>query len=137
MSDVMKGHPRWMGHSEKFQQNVAHWRRERKTTPVFLLQELHEQHKEAKRCSTGIWGPQVRSVQYATGKSGGQLLIAPKECSSCAKVEWCSVVDVSGGESKVRCCKAQYCIGTWKVRSMNQGKLDVVKQEIARVNINI
>ena len=40
------------------------------------------------------------------------------------------VVDVSGGESKVRCCKERYCIGTWNVRSMNQGKLDVIKQEM-------
>ena len=48
-----------------------------------------------------------------------------------------TVVDMSGGESKVQCCKEQYCIGTWNVRSMNQGKLDVVKQEMARVNINI
>ena len=47
------------------------------------------------------------------------------------------VVDVTGGRSKVRCCKEQYCIGTWNVRSMNQGKLEVVKQEMARVNINI
>ena len=39
--------------------------------------------------------------------------------------------------SKVRCCKEQYCIGTWNVRSMNQGKLEVVKQEMARVNVNI
>ena len=45
--------------------------------------------------------------------------------------------DVSGGESKIRCCKEQYCIGTWIIRSMNQGKLDVVKQEMARVNIDI
>ena len=47
------------------------------------------------------------------------------------------VVDVTGDRSKVRCCKEQYCIGTWDVRSMNQGKLKVVKQEKARVNINI
>ena len=47
------------------------------------------------------------------------------------------VVDVMGDGSKVRCCKEQYCIGTWNVRSMNQGKLEVVKQEMARVNINI
>ena len=47
------------------------------------------------------------------------------------------VVDVTGGKSKVRCCKEQCCIGTWNVRSMNQGKLKVVKQEMARVNINI
>ena len=41
------------------------------------------------------------------------------------------------GESKFQCCKEQYCIGTWIVRLMNQGKLDVVKQEMARVNIDI
>ena len=44
---------------------------------------------------------------------------------------------MSGDGSKVQCCKEQYCIGTWNVRSTNQGKLEVVKQEIARVNINI
>ena len=46
-------------------------------------------------------------------------------------------MDVSGGESKFQCCKEQYCIGTWNVRSMNQGKLEVVQQEMARVNIDI
>ena len=47
------------------------------------------------------------------------------------------VVDVTGDGNKVLCCKEQYCIGTWNVRSMNQGKLEVVKQEMARVKINI
>ena len=47
------------------------------------------------------------------------------------------VVDVTGDGSKVRCCKEQYCIGTWSVRSMNQGKWEAVKQEMARVNIDI
>ena len=46
-------------------------------------------------------------------------------------------MDVTGDGSKVRCCKEQYCIGTWNVRSMYQGNLEVVKQEMARVNINI
>ena len=46
-------------------------------------------------------------------------------------------VDVIGDRSKVRCCKEQNCIGTWNVRSMNQGKLEVVKQEMERVNVNI
>ena len=46
-------------------------------------------------------------------------------------------MDVTGDRSKVRCCKEQYCIGNWNVRSMNQGKLEVVKQEMARVNVNI
>ena len=47
------------------------------------------------------------------------------------------VVDVTGDRSKLQCCKEQYCIGTWNVTSMNQGKLEVVKQEMARVNISI
>ena len=47
------------------------------------------------------------------------------------------VVVVTGDGSQVRCCKEQYCIGTWNVRSISQGKLEVVKQEMARVNINI
>ena len=47
------------------------------------------------------------------------------------------VVDVTGDRSKIRRRKEQYCTGTWNVRSMNQGKLEVVKQEIARVNIDI
>ena len=46
-------------------------------------------------------------------------------------------MDVTGDGSKVQCGKEQYCIGTWNVRSMNQGKFQVVKQEMARVNVNI
>ena len=46
-------------------------------------------------------------------------------------------MDVTGHRSKVQCYKEQYCIGTWNVRSMNQGKLEVVKQEMARVNVDI
>ena len=47
------------------------------------------------------------------------------------------VVGGTGDRSKVRCCKEQYCLGTWNVRSMNQGKLEVVKQQMARVNVDI
>ena len=46
-------------------------------------------------------------------------------------------MDVTGNRRKIRCCKEQYSIGTWNVRSMNQGKLEVVKQEMARVNVDI
>ena len=46
-------------------------------------------------------------------------------------------MDVSGGENKVQCCKEQYCTGTWNVRSMNQGKLEEIKQGMARVNVDI
>ena len=46
-------------------------------------------------------------------------------------------VDVTGDRSKVRCWEEQYCIGAWNVRSMNQGKLEVVKQEMARLTVDI
>ena len=46
-------------------------------------------------------------------------------------------MDVTGGESNVQCCKEQHCIGTWNIRPMTQGKLEVVKQEMARVNTDI
>ena len=46
-------------------------------------------------------------------------------------------MDVTGDRSKVQCCTEQFCTGTWNIRSMNQGKLEVVKQEMARVNIDI
>ena len=46
------------------------------------------------------------------------------------------VVDVTGDRSKVQCCKEQHCIGIWNVRSINQGKFEMAKQEIARVNVN-
>ena len=46
-------------------------------------------------------------------------------------------MDVTGEGSKVQCCKQQYCVGTWNVRSMDQGKLEVVKQEMSRMNVDI
>ena len=53
------------------------------------------------------------------------------------KLKQCPVLDVTGDRSKVRWSKEQYCIGTWNVRSLNRGKLEVVKQEMARVNTDI
>ena len=72
------------------------------------------------------------------GKGGGQFLRPPEKNEAAGpKWKWCSVVDVTGDRSKVQCWKKQYCIGTWNVRSVNQGKLEVVKQEMGRVNIDI
>ena len=73
-------------------------------------------------------------IQYATGdqwrnKSRKNEVTEPKQKQH-------PVVDVTGDGSKVRCCKEQYCTGTWNVRFMNQGKLEVVKQEMARVNVD-
>ena len=67
-------------------------------------------------------------------KNGEKL---QKEWKDEAKQKQHPVVDVTGDGNKVQCCKEQYCIGTWNVRSMNQGKLEVLKQEMARVNIDI
>ena len=79
----------------------------------------------------------LRSVgaQYATGDQWRINSRKNKEMEPKQKQQ--SVVDVTGDGSKVRCCQEQYCIGTWDVRSMNQGKLEVVKQEMARVNVDI
>ena len=79
----------------------------------------------------------TRSVgaQYATGEEWRNNSRKNEELEPKQKQH--PVVDVTGYESKVQCCKEQYCIGTWNVRSMNQSKLEVVKQEMARVNINI
>ena len=63
--------------------------------------------------------------------------ITPERIETEPKQKQHPVVDVTGDRSKVQYCKEQYCIGTWNVRSMNQGKLEVVKQEMSRVNIDI
>ena len=63
--------------------------------------------------------------------------ITPERMKMEPKQKQHPIVDVTGDGSQVRCCKEQYCIGTWNVRSMNQGKLEVVKQEMARVNVDI
>ena len=78
-----------------------------------------------------------RSVcpQYATGDQW--RINSRKNEGMEPKQKQYLAVDVTGDRSKVRCCKKQYCIGTCDVRSMNQGKLEAVKQEMERVNINI
>ena len=79
--------------------------------------------------------PRLVSAQYATGDQWRNNF--RKNEGMEPKQKQYPVVDVTSERSKVRCCKEQYCIGTWNVRSMNQGKLEVVKQEMAKVNINI
>ena len=79
--------------------------------------------------------PKLVAAQYATGDQWKSNSRKNEETEPKQKQH--PVVDVTGDGSKVQCCKEQYCIGTWNVRSMNQGKLEVVKQEMARVNVNI
>ena len=82
--------------------------------------------------------PRLEGVQYATGEEQRVIINSSiKKKADGPTWKQCSVVDVSAGESQVWCCKEQYCIGTWNIRSVNQSKLNVIKQEMARVNIGI
>ena len=78
--------------------------------------------------------PKTVGAQYATGEEWRNSSRKNKETEP--RQKHLPDVDVTGDGSKVRCCKEQYCIGIWNVRSMNQGKLNVVKQ-MARMNIDI
>ena len=79
--------------------------------------------------------PRWVGAQYATGDQWRNNSRKNEEMEPMQKRR--PVVDVTGDGSKVWCCTEQYCIETWNVRSMNQGKLEVVKQEMVRVNVNI
>ena len=79
--------------------------------------------------------PRLVGAQYGTGDQWRNN--SRKNERMELKQKQYPAVDVTGDRSKVRCYKEQYCIGTWNIRSMNQGKLEVVKQEMARVNVDI
>ena len=79
--------------------------------------------------------PRSVGAQYVTGDQWRNNSRKNEEMEP--KQKQYSVGDVTGDRSKFQCCKEQYCIGTWNVRSTNQGKLGMVKQEMARVNTDI
>ena len=79
--------------------------------------------------------PRSVGTQYPTGEEWRNNSRKNEETESKQKQH--PAVDVTGDGNKVRCYKEQYFIGTWNVRSMNQGKLKVVKEEMARMNIDI
>ena len=105
------------------------------TTSIFLPLEPMNSIKRQKDMT--LKDELLRSVgaQYSTGDEWRNN--SKKNEDTEPKQKQHSIVDVTGDGSKVQCCKKQYCMGNWNVRSMNQGKLEVVKQEMARVNINI
>ena len=82
--------------------------------------EPHEEYEKAKSYDTERWNPRSLGPQYATGEEWRNNSRKNEEAEPKQKQR--EVVDVTGDESKVQCCKEQYCIGTWNVRSMNQGK---------------
>ena len=79
--------------------------------------------------------PKLVGVQHATGGQRRNNSRKNEEMES--KQKQYPVVDVTGDGNKVQCCKEPYCIGTWNARFMNQGKLGVVKQDMASVNVDI
>ena len=79
--------------------------------------------------------PRLVGVQYLTGEEQRSNYRNSEEAEPKQKQHL--VVVVFGGEGKGQCCKEQYCTGTWNMRSMNQDKLDVVKEDMARVNIDV
>ena len=79
--------------------------------------------------------PRLVGAQYATGEEWRSNSRKNEETE--AKQKQHPILDMTGDGRKVWCCKQQYCIGTWNVKSMKKGKLEVVKQEMARVNIDI
>ena len=79
--------------------------------------------------------PRLIGAQYATGDQWRNNSRKKEEMEP--KQKHHPVVDMTGDGSKLQCCKEQYCIGTWNVRSVNRGKLEVVKWEMARMNTDI
>ena len=84
--------------------------------------------KREKEMILGDESPRLEGVQYATGEEQRAITISSRKNEAVgSQWKWCTVVNVFDGESKVWCYNKQYHLGTWNVRSMNQGKLDVVK----------
>ena len=129
------GHPRWTGYGGEVWHAVVHWRKEWQTTSVFLPWEPHNSMKRRNDRILKEELPRSVSAQYATGDQ--QRNNSRKNERMEPKQKQYPVVEVTHDRSKVWCCKEQYCIWSWNVRSINQGKLEVVKQDMARVNINI
>ena len=102
---------------------------------ILLPWEPHEQYERQKDMTLKDELPRSVGAQYATGGEGRNNSSKNEETEP--KWKQRPVVDVTGDRSEVWCCKEQYCIGTWNVKSTNQGKLEVVKQEVAKVNIDI
>ena len=99
------------------------------------LEDLVDSMKRQKDRTLKDELPRSVGAQYATGDQWRNN--SRKNEGMETKQKQYPAVDVTGDRSKIQCCKEQYCIGTRNVRSMNQGKLEVVKQEMARVNVDI
>ena len=128
-------HPRWTGHWERSDRMWSPGEGNGKPLQYSCLENPINSMKRQNDRILKEELPRSVGAQYATGdqwrnNSRKNEGMEPKQIQH-------PVVDVTGDGSKVWCCKEQYCIGTWNVRSVNQGKLEVVKQEMARVSVDI
>ena len=114
---------------------MVHWRREWQTTSLFLPENLMNSMKRQKDMTLKNELPQVSRCPICYFRRVEKQL--QKEWRDRAKVKTTPSCDVAGDGGGVRCCKDQYCIGTWNARSTNQVKLEVAKQEMARVKVDI
>ena len=104
-------------------------------TKVLIHKRVKDSMKRQKDKTLKDELPRLIGAQYATGEEWRNNSRKNEGLES--KQKQYPVVDVAGDRSKVRCCKEQYCMGTWNYMSINQGKLQVIKQEMARVNVDI
>ena len=114
---------------------MVHWRREWQTISVFLPLESYGQYEKAKNKTLKDELPRLVGAQYATGNQWREYSRKNEETEPKQKLH--PTVDVIGDGSKIQCYNEQYCLETCNVKSMNQGKLEVIKQAMARVNTNI
>ena len=124
-----------MGNGGEFWQNLVHWRGNGKPPQYSCLENPISSMKRQKDRTLKDEFPRSVGAQYATRDQWRNN--SRKNEGMEQKQKQHPAADVTGDGSKVWCCKEQYCIGTWNVRCMNQGKLEVVKQEMARVNVDI
>ena len=141
LSHALWGHPRWAGEvwHDMVERSDRMWSTGEgngKPLQYSCLENPMNSMKRQKDWTLKDELPRLVGAQYATGDQWRNN--SRKNEGMEPKWKQCPVVDVTDDDgSKVWCCKKQYCIRAWNVRSMTQGKLDVVKQEMARVNIDI
>ena len=133
LSHTMYGYQRGADHVHRSDRMWSTGERNGKPLQYSCLENPKDSMKRQKYMMLKDELPRSVGTQYATGEKWRNN--SRKNENMEPKWKQHPVVDVTGDGSKVQCCKEQYCIGNWNVRCMKPGKLEVVKQEMARVNI--
>ena len=131
----MEGHPRWTGHVESSDKTWSTG--EGKGKPLEYSSRENPMNSMKRQKDRTLKDELPRSVGTQCPMRDQWRNNSRKNEETEPKQNQHPVVDVTVDRSKIRCCKEQYRIETWNVRSMNKGKLEVVKQEMARVNLDI